>query len=92
MVTHVVFFKFAEAGQAEEAQKRLLAMEGRIPGMSHIEAGLDFAKSARSFELALITRHDDRAALDAYQAHPVHQEVVAYIRPRAVASAAVDFE
>jgi hypothetical protein len=92
MVTHIVFFKFAEAGQAEEAKTRLLAMQGRIPGMQSVEAGLDFTKSARSFELALLTRHDDRAALDVYQSHPVHQEVVAFIRPRATASAAVDFE
>lgn len=92
MVTHIVLFKFSEPGQAEEAQKRLLAMRGRIPGMSQIEAGLDFTKSARSFELALVTRHDDRAALEAYQTHPVHQEVVQYIRPRSVQSAAVDFE
>jgi hypothetical protein len=92
MVTHVVFFKFKEPGHAEEAQARLLAMRGRIPGMTEIEAGLDFTKSERSFELALITRHDDRAALGVYQSHPVHQEVVAFIRARATASAAVDFE
>ncbi len=92
MVTHIVFFKFQEPGQAREAQERLLAMKGRIPGMRDIEAGLDFTKSDRSFELALVTRHDDRAALDVYRTHPVHQEVVDFIRPRSIASAAVDFE
>ncbi len=92
MVTHVVFFKFKEPGHAQEAQARLLAMRGRIPGMTNIEAGLDFTKSERSFELALITRHDDRAALEAYRTHPIHEEVVEFIRARASASAAVDFE
>lgn len=92
MVTHVVFFKFAETAEAEHAKELLLAMRGRIPGLLDVEAGLDFTRSERSFDLALITRHESREALQVYQAHPVHQEVVAYIRPRAKASAAVDFE
>ena len=40
---------------------------------------------------ALITRHEDEAGLDAYQVHPVHQDVVAYIKSVASGSVAVDF-
>ncbi len=92
MVTHVVFFKFETREDAEASRDRLLAMKGRIAGMKSIEAGLDFTRSERSFDLALITRHDDRAALESYRTDPVHQEVVGFIRDRAKGSAAVDFE
>ena len=92
MVTHVVFFKFATPDDAEEARRLLLGMQGRIPGLQGVEAGLDFTRSDRSFDLALITRHDDRAALAVYRDHPVHQEVARFIRERSSGSAAVDFE
>ena len=92
MVTHLVFFKFASLEIAEEAKEQLLAMAGKIPGMQSIEAGVDFTRSERSFDLGLVTRHDDREALAVYQGHPVHQEVVKFIRARAQGSAAVDFE
>ncbi len=92
MVTHLVFFKFESLEVAAEAQAKLLAMSGKIPGMQSIEAGVDFSRSERSFDLGLVTRHTDRAALEVYQQHPVHQEVVSFIRARAQGSAAVDFE
>lgn len=92
MVTHVVFFKFATPADAEAARDLLLGMRGRIPGLQGVEAGLDFTRSERSFDLALITRHDDRSALDVYRDHPVHQEVARFIREHSTGSAAVDFE
>lgn len=92
MITHVVFFRFIDPAHTEEARQRLLGMAGRIPGLRSVEAGIDFTRSPRSFDLALITRHDDRAALDTYRDHPVHQEVAAFIRETSRESAAVDFE
>ena len=94
MVTHVVLFKMKDrSGQsAAHIVDLLLGMEGKIPGMRGIEAGVDYSKSDRSFDVALVTRHDDRAALDAYQVHPVHEavkKVIAELRDQAVA---VDFE
>lgn len=92
MVTHVVFFRFENLDQAEQARELLLGMKGRIPGLLDVEAGVDFLRSERSFDLALITRHTDREALAEYQDHPVHLEVAGFIRAHATGSAAVDFE
>jgi len=91
MLIHVVLFRFEDLDAAKEAGERLRAMGGRIPGLLQVEAGVDITRSGRSYELALITRHPDQAALDAYQVHPVHQEVVAYIKAHASGSVAVDF-
>lgn len=67
-------------------------MSGKIPGTTSIEAGLDFTKGPRSFDLGLITRHESRAALDEYRKHPVHVEVAQFIQERSGGAAAVDFE
>lgn len=92
MVTHVVLFKFQDLTDAEEARVRLLSMKGRVVGLQDIEAGVDFTRSERSHELALITRHVDRASLDAYRIDPVHLEVAAFINARSTGAVAVDFE
>ena len=92
MVTHMVLFKFDSSEEAQASVEKLLGMKGRIESLHDIEAGIDFTRSERSYEVGLITRHVDRAALDAYRVDPVHLDVVEFIKPRAKGSAAVDFE
>jgi hypothetical protein len=92
MVTHIVVFRFQDPAIASEARDRLLSMAGKIPGMLGIEAGVDFTRSERSYHLGLITRHQTREALLAYQTHPVHVEVATFIKARAAGSASVDFD
>lgn len=92
MVTHVVLFRFEDQKDADAAVQKLRSMKGRIQSLLDIEAGLDFTRSERSYEVGLITRHVDRAALEAYQVDPVHQEVAAFIKARTGGSVAVDFE
>jgi hypothetical protein len=92
MLTHVVCFKFTNPDVAQEVKERLLSMVGRVPSLRHIEAGVDVVRSARSYDVALVTRFDDLAGLEAYQVHPVHQEVAAFIREHATNIVAVDYE
>jgi hypothetical protein len=91
MLTHVVIFKFGDLDQAAEARDRLLAMNGRIPALKGIEAGVDITRSERCWDLALLTRFDDEAGLAAYATDPIHLEVVAYIKSVARGSKVVDF-
>jgi hypothetical protein len=91
MLIHVVCFKFTDRAHADEAVARLAAMRGQIPTMLAIDVGRDITQSARSYDVALVTRHDDAAGMAAYQTHPVHQEVVTWIRSVKPRSIAVDF-
>ena len=91
MLTHVVCLKFTDPEDATEVARRLSSMEGRIPSMKGIEVGLDVVRSARSYDLVLITRHDDMEGMQAYQVHPVHQEVLAFIKSKGPTAVAVDF-
>jgi len=92
MVTHIVCFDFSTPEEAETAFRLLEDMQGRIPALLGLEAGLDFTRSERSFQLGLVTRHADRAGLALYQEHPVHREVALYMRAHATRIVAVDFE
>lgn len=92
MLTHLVCFDFDDWDVARAARDRLLSMRGRIPSLLDISAGLDVTHSERSYKLGLVTRHADPAGLLAYQEHPVHLEVAAYIRAHATRSVAVDFQ
>ena len=91
MLTHVVCFKFTDPEDATEAARRLSSMEGRVRSLQGIEVGVDITRSARSYDVALITRHADLAAMEAYQVDPVHLEVVAWIKSRGPTTVAVDF-
>ena len=92
MIVHMVMFKFENEADAKASQEKLLAMRGRVPSMLSIEAGLDFTKSDRSYDLGLVTHHKTQEDLEAYRVDPVHQEVAAFIGARKTAAAAVDFE
>jgi len=91
MLTHVVLFRFADLAVASECRDRMLAMKGHIPPLLDIEVGVDIVRSDRSFDLALITRHADLEGMQAYQVHPVHQELLAWVKPRVKQAVAVDF-
>lgn len=91
MLTHVVLFRFADLSVAAECRDRMLAMKGRIPALLDIEVGVDIIRSDRSLDLALITRHADLAGMQAYQVHPVHQELLSWVKPRVQQAVAVDF-
>lgn len=93
MLTHVVLFKLKDRSQASVAQARarLDTLAGNVPTLLSIEVGEDVLHSGRSYDLALIARFDDLAGLEAYQIHPVHVPVLAYMREAAEAIVAVDF-
>jgi hypothetical protein len=94
MVTHVVLFRMKDrtGDSARRTEAVLTDMRGRIPGLLSVEVGVDYLRSDRSFDVALITRHESREALEAYQVHPVHEKVKAFMLEVREASVCVDFD
>lgn len=94
MIRHIVLFKIKDEFKSEIPQlvKNFEGMRGRIEGMLELQAGADILHSERSYDLALITVFQDRAAFDAYQTHPVHQPVRKRMHEVRSASVACDFE
>ena len=95
MITHLVFFKLTDPTSENLAATRdkLLSMEGRIPLLRHLEAGVDVIRSERSYDVALITRFDSLDDLQAYQVHPYHAgEVIPFMKSVCSSIVAVDYE
>ncbi|MFT5223581.1 MAG: hypothetical protein ACI867_001903 [Glaciecola sp.] len=90
MITHLVLLALKDPADAQECADRLNAMAGKIDGLVHIHAGVDF--SGNGFHIGLATGMRDRAALEAYASDPVHLEVLSWIKPRVANRALVDFE
>ncbi len=63
-----------------------------MPGIRSFQLRRDVVGSARSHDVVLIADFDDRAALDAYDVHPEHQRVAAFVRSLVGSAASVDFE
>jgi quinol monooxygenase YgiN len=82
MVRHIVLWRLKESAsgrsKAENAAeiKRLLEdLNGKIPGLLKLEVGYDFSRTAESSDIVLYSEFESRAALDAYQTHPLHEAV-----------------
>jgi hypothetical protein len=94
MLTHIVFFKLKERTPevVQKTKEVFLNMEGKIEQLLSIEVGVDIIHSERSYDIALITKFNSLADLAIYNAHAVHQEVIAYIGTVHEASVSVDYE
>ncbi|MGO4107158.1 Dabb family protein [Paenibacillus sp. YAF4_2] len=93
MITHIVLFKLKDNSKesVERSAQVLRNMEGKIDELKSIEVGLDVIHSARSYDIALITKFESLEALEAYQVHPVHKVVIEHMNEVREASVAVDF-
>lgn len=94
MFTHVVFFRLKDKSPevAQEAMSWLMDLKPVIPEIVDLEMGMDVVRSQRSYDFCIIVKFEDREAMDRYQVHPAHQEVLKKLAGLVSESAAVDFE
>ena len=100
MVIHIVFWRLHERsanGQSKdenalEMKRRFEALVGVIPGLLKCSVGIDFAHTPDSSDVALYSEFTSRDALDAYQPHPAHQEIVAFLKDVRTERRVVDYE
>jgi hypothetical protein len=99
MVKHIVVWKlkdFAEGkNKAENAQamKFLLAgMQGKIPGLKHVEVGINITKEQSDVDVVLFSEFASLAELDIYQNHPVHVAVKDFIGKVCTSRYVIDYE
>jgi hypothetical protein len=99
VIRHIVCWKFLDhaegASKAEnlrKAKSMLDRLPGRIPEILSLEVGIDATKGPRSFDLALNGTFASPAALEAYQRHPEHVDVVTFLRLVQSEKTVVDYE
>ncbi|MBQ3086546.1 MAG: Dabb family protein [Clostridia bacterium] len=78
MLKHIVCFKLKDNSpeNCEKAKEVLLSMQDKVDLLREIRVGIDILHSERSYDLILEVVLDDEAALEAYQQHPYHVQVV----------------
>lgn len=95
-VKHIVVWRLNDqpsvAANAQRAKALLEGLAGRIPGLRHIEVGINFLADPNAADIVLYSEFDDRQALATYQRHPLHLEVVPHIKAMATERRSVDYE
>jgi hypothetical protein len=95
MLTHIVVWKYkpeVDEGQRRGHVERLRRLAGIIPEVQSFAVGADVLHLPRSYHTGLVATFRDRAALEAYDAHPEHQSVAQLGRSISEHVASVDFE
>ncbi|MFT4234536.1 MAG: Dabb family protein [Microbacterium sp.] len=99
-IRHVVLFRLVtddpteKAAQIAEADRRLGALVGVIPGLRSLGARANALDDDRNSDYVIVGDFDGLDAVRVYATHPAHLEFIAFMSPLNVGSsrAAVDFE
>ncbi len=81
MIKHIVMWNVRGDTPAEKAQgiarlqRSFESLRGRIPGLLHLEIGVDNSRIDYACDVVLYTEFESQAALDAYGSHPEHLRV-----------------
>lgn len=81
MIRHVVMWELVDPADAERFAGELRRCEALVPGMRAFTVGVRSEALPATADVCLVADFDDRAALDAYQAHPLHRAVSAGLTP-----------
>ena len=99
MVVHIVCWRLHEQAHGKtkrenalEMRRRFEALRSIVPGLLRLDVGINFEPSDQASDVALYTEFESREALDAYQAHPAHKEVAAFIAEIRSERRVVDYE
>ncbi|MCD8544338.1 MAG: Dabb family protein [Sulfurospirillum cavolei] len=94
MVRHIVFFKLPDNSEMNKQamRDRIMSMQGKLDIVKHLEVGLNFSPEERAFDVALISDFETKEDLSTYATHPIHLEVVAFIKSLNALSKVVDYE
>jgi len=84
MFIHMFAFRF-KAGVTEAWKDRMVAeigaLQKHIPQVLDSYVGKNVSPRAQGYELGGTMKFADKAAFEAYNAHPVHQELLKWLLP-----------
>lgn len=94
MIRHIVFFTLPESQDIEHVRQKLL-MLAEIPHARHFEVQQNIRHdriAGTQVDLVVYGEFDDRAALEAFKAHPTYDRCTATVRPLREMRIAADIE
>jgi hypothetical protein len=98
MIKHIVMWNLR--GDTREERERAIAVvrrcfesiRGRIPGLLHLEIGVDSSGVDYACDVVLYSEFESQAALDGYAVHPAHLALKAELGDLRIARHQVDYE
>jgi hypothetical protein len=97
-IKHIVMWKVRGDDAAARARNLALlkaefeSLRGRIPGLLHIEVGIDESRIDYACDVVLVTEFASREALAGYAEHPEHLRVRSRLGDLRIARHQVDYE
>lgn len=94
MIKHIVFFKLEDNSDEHKqlVKDKIMSLKDKIDVLRHIEVGLNFSPEERAFDLALVSDFESKEDLNTYAVHPLHVEVVTYLKSKNTLTKVVDYE
>ena len=98
MIRHIVMWQVrGDTAQekrisGERVKEAFEGLRGRIPGMCHLEIGIDTSTVDYACDVVLVSDFESREALDAYANHPEHLRVRQQLGDVRTARHQVDYE
>lgn len=98
MIRHIVMWNVRGATREEKAanirklQNSFHSLRGRVPGLLHLEVGVDSSGVDYACDVVLVSDFESQAALQAYAAHPEHLRVKDELGDLRIARYQVDYE
>jgi len=77
--------------QKDHVISEIRKLQGQIPGLLETWVGKNISPRSRGYQLGGVMQFADRASLDAYPSHPVHEKLVSWLRPM-IQAIEVDFD
>lgn len=81
MIRHIVMWNVRgdtpdeRARAIEQVKTSFASLRGRVPGLLHLEIGVDVSRVDYACDVVLYSEFETQAALDGYGAHPEHLRV-----------------
>lgn len=97
MIRHLVLWKLEASTPeekeivVEELRARFAALVPQIDGTERLDIRADLGSTEGNWDVVLDSDYRDEEALEYYQAHPAHLEVVQYVKSVVTARACIDF-
>lgn len=98
MIKHIVMWDVLGATTEERRaniarlREAFEGLRGRIPGLLHLEIGVDTSRVSYACDVVLYTEFDSQASLDAYATHSAHMRVREELEGLRIARHQVDYE
>ena len=97
MIKHIVMWNVrgdtpaAKAAAIAKLRTSFEGLRGRIPGLLHLEIGVDTSRVDYACDVVLYSEFTTQAALDAYGTHPEHLRVKQELGDLRIARHQVDY-